>query len=103
MWGPMTAVVTERDQQARLSTYAAFAVQGLCFASVVTRVPQIQDAHDMSDATIGYVLMLVPVIAGVGSVLAGMFFARFGSALVLRVAQPAVCVVTALIGATGSN
>ena len=98
----MTSGFTARDGQARISAYAAFAVQGLCFASLVTRVPQIQKAHHLSDGAIAIVLMLVPVIAGVGSALAGLFFARFGSALVLRVTQPAVCVAIALIGATGS-
>ena len=98
----MTTGFTTRDRQAQISAYAAFAVQGLCFASLVTRVPQIQKAHHLSDGAIAIVLMLVPVIAGVGSALAGLLFARFGSALVLRVAQPAVCVTIALIGATGS-
>jgi MFS family permease len=99
----MTSGITTQDRQARISAYAAFAVQGLCFASVVTRVPQIQDAHHLSDSDIGLVLLLVPVIAGVGSVLSGLVFPRFGSAIVLRVSQPAVCVTIALIGLTGDN
>ncbi|MEO5875456.1 MAG: MFS transporter [Streptosporangiaceae bacterium] len=92
-----------RERQARLATYAAFGIQGLCFASLVTRVPQIQDAHHLSDGALAIVLLLVPVIAGVGSVLSGVLFARFGSALVLRVSQPAVCVSIAMIGLTGGN
>jgi MFS family permease len=99
----MTSGITTRDRQARISAYAAFAVQGLCFASLVTRVPQIQDAHHLSDGDIGLVLLLVPVIAGLGSVLSGLVFPRFGSAIVLRVAQPAVCVSIVLIGLTGDN
>jgi len=44
------------------------------------------------------VLLAVPVIAGVGSVLAGILASRFGSAIVLRVGGPGVCVA---ITATG--
>jgi MFS family permease len=95
--------MTKRDRWARLSGYAAFAVQGLCFATLVTRVPQVQDAHGISDAMLAVVLLLVPVIAGIGSVVAGSLFARFGSGPVLRVAQPGVCVAMTLVGLTGGD
>jgi MFS family permease len=95
--------ITTRDREARFAAYASFAIQGLCFASLVTRVPQIQKAHHLSDGAVGLVLMLVPVVAGVGSVLAGLLFPRFGSALVLRVAQPLVCLSIVFVGLTGSN
>lgn len=92
-----------RDRQARLAAYAAFGIQGLCFASLVTRVPQIQEAHGLSDADLAIVLLLVPVIAGVGSVLSGLAFQRFGSAPVLRIGQPAVAAAMVLIGLTGGK
>jgi predicted MFS family arabinose efflux permease len=92
-----------RDRQARLATYAAFAIQGLSFASLVTRVPHIQDVHGLSDADLAIVLLLVPVIAGVGSFLSGLAFQRFGSAPVLRIGQPAVALSIALIGLTGGE
>jgi MFS family permease len=96
---PMTGI-TAQDRRARVSAYAGFAVQGLCFASLVTRVPQIQHAHHLSDGALAIVLLLVPVIAGVGSVLSGMIFPKHGSAIVLRVAQPAVCAAIILVGLT---
>jgi MFS family permease len=92
-----------RERQARLALYATFGIQGLCFASVVTRVPQIQDAHHLSDGALAMVLLLVPVIAGVGSVLSGVLFPRFGSAWILRVSQPAVCATIIMLGLTGGN
>ncbi|HEX2316537.1 MAG TPA: MFS transporter [Thermomonospora sp.] len=95
--------MTARDRRARLSAYAAFAVQGLCFAALVTRVPRIQDAHGLSDGALALVLLLVPLVAGVGSVVAGALFPRFGSAPVLRVSQPGVCVTIALVGLTGGG
>ncbi|NVI86092.1 MFS transporter [Actinomadura sp. BRA 177] len=99
----MTQGITARDRQARFATYAAFAVQGLCFASLVTQVPKMQDAHHLSDATLSLVLLMVPLVAGVGSVISGALFQRIGSGPVLRVAQPAVAVMIALIGLTGDN
>ncbi|MFG2005697.1 MFS transporter [Spirillospora sp. NPDC048911] len=99
----ITGDVSERDRQARFATYAAFAIQGLCFASLVTQVPKIQKSHDLSDATLSLVLLMVPVIAGVGSVLSGFLFARLGSRPVLRISQPAVCLTIVLIGLTGDD
>ncbi|MEU8343047.1 MFS transporter [Spirillospora sp. NPDC048832] len=99
----MTQGITVRDRQARFAAYTAFAVQGLCFASLVTQVPQIQKAHHLSDATLSLVLLMVPLVAGVGSVASGALFQRFGSGPVLRVSQPAVAVVIALIGLTAGN
>ncbi|WP_034517667.1 MFS transporter [Actinomadura rifamycini] len=92
-----------RDRRARASAYTAFAVQGLCFASLVTQVPRIQDAHGLSDATLSLVLLMVPLVAGAGSVASGALFRRVGSGPVLRVSQPAVAVTIVLIGLTGDN
>ncbi|MBO2446890.1 MFS transporter [Actinomadura barringtoniae] len=99
----MAEGITTRDRQSRSGTYAAFAIQGLCFASLVTQVPKIQDTHHLSDGTLSLVLLMVPVIAGVGSVLSGGLFARVGSGPVLRIAQPLVCATIILVGLTGDN
>lgn len=98
----MTSPISARDRQARSAAYAAFAIQGLCFASLVTQVTTIQKNHHLSDGDLNLVLLLVPVIAGVGSVLAGLLFTRIGSGPTLRIAQPAVCLSIIFIGLTGS-
>lgn len=97
------ATITKRDRQARISAYAGFAVQGLCFAALVSRVPDIQRAHGLSDTALSIMLLLVPVIAGVGSGLSGRFMSKHGSAVVLRVSQPLVCASVAAVGLTGAN
>ncbi|GGQ22196.1 MFS family permease [Actinomadura coerulea] len=99
----MSEGTTARDRRARFAAYTAFAVQGLCFASLVTQVPKMQESHHLSDATLSLVLLMVPLVAGVGSVASGALFQRFGSAPVLRVSQPAVAVTIALIGLTADN
>jgi MFS family permease len=88
----------ERDRRGRVATAAAFFIQGLCFAVVVTRVSVLQDKFHLSNGQLTVVLLIVPVIAGVGSVLSGPLAARIGSATVLRVAQPLVCLTLPAIG-----
>ncbi|MBW8481515.1 MFS transporter [Actinomadura parmotrematis] len=91
-----------RDQRARLAGYAVFAVQGLCFSALVSRINQIRDAHHMSDDQINLLVLLVPIIAGVGSAAIAPLMGRYGSGVVLRISQPLVCLTILAIGLTGS-
>ena len=68
-----------RDYRGRMATSGAFFVQGLCFAVVVTRVSVLQTKFHLSNGQLTLVLLIVPVIAGVGSVLSGPLAARLGS------------------------
>ncbi len=86
-----------------MAVAGAYFVQGLCFAALVTRVPALQERHHFTDAQLSLVLLAVPVLAGVGSVLAGTLAGRLGSALVLRVAGPLVCAAIAAIGFAGGR
>jgi predicted MFS family arabinose efflux permease len=63
----------------------------------------LQDKFHLSNGQLTLVLLLVPVIAGVGSVLAGPLAARFGSRAVLRTAQPAVCLALPAMGFAASR
>src|SRR5882757_11552862 len=87
-----------RERRGRIATSGAFFVQGLCFAVVVTRVSVLQTKFHLSNGQLTLVLLIVPVIAGVGSVLSGPLAARLGSGTVLRVAQPLVCLSLPAIG-----
>jgi MFS family permease len=87
-----------RDRRARVGAAGAYFVQGLCFAGLVTRVPTLQKNFGFSDNALLLILLLVPVVAGVGSVLAGLLAPRFGSAILLRIAGPAVCVTMTAVG-----
>ncbi|WP_018653030.1 MFS transporter [Actinomadura flavalba] len=92
-----------RARSARGAAYAAFAVQGLCFAALVSRVNQIRDAHGMTDDQINIVVLCVPIIAGLGSAVAAPLMGRFGSGPVLRASQPAVCLTILAVGLSGSS
>jgi MFS family permease len=94
--------VTPRDRRARISASADFAVQGLCFATVIAKVPDLQDKFHLSDTQLTVVLASVPLIAGIGSIVAGIMAPRTGSAAVLRIATLGVSLMTIGIGAANS-
>ncbi|MEV4221745.1 MFS transporter [Nonomuraea sp. NPDC049725] len=87
-----------RDRQARLATFAVYAVQGLSFATLLTQVAHLQDKHRLDTGALTVLLLIVPVFAGVGSVAAGSIAARLGSKALLRVAQPLVAAAVVLAG-----
>jgi MFS family permease len=91
-------LVSARDRRARISASATFAVQGLCFAAVISEVPGFRDKYGLDDTQLTLTLAAVPIIAGVGSVLAGVFAPRVGSGTVLRVAAVGVALMTAAAG-----
>jgi MFS family permease len=85
-------------RRARLATFAVFFVQGMTFATLLTQVAALQDKHGLSDGQLTILLLVVPVIAGVGSVLAGTLASLYGSRQVLRLAQPGACAAVVLDG-----
>ncbi|MEO3814629.1 MFS transporter [Sphaerisporangium sp. B11E5] len=89
---------TDRERRARLATFAVFFVQGLTFATLLTQVATLQREHRLSDGELSILLLVVPVIAGAGSVLAGEVAKRYGSRVVLRAAQPVACLAVVLAG-----
>ncbi|WP_239162240.1 MFS transporter [Acrocarpospora phusangensis] len=97
MYGGIVAP-SPRDRQARLATFAVFFVQGLTFATLLTQVAALQGKHRLDEGELTLLLLVVPVIAGVGSVLAGTLAARYGSRWILRAVQPLACVAVALCG-----
>ena len=86
----MTAQTEPSLRRGRLAATVAFSAQGFALAILVTRVPTIKAYHGLSDLDLGLLLVLVPVLAGVGTVIAGVLAPRVGSAAVLRVSGPLV-------------
>ncbi len=84
--------------RARAATAAGFLTQGLILLSLTTRLPDIQDKWGFSDVTLSLVLLMMVLLAGVGSVVAETLAKRRDSALLLRsgllliaVAVPVLC------------
>jgi MFS family permease len=92
-----------RDRRARAAVAVAYFVQGFCFAALLTHVSVLQKKFGFSDGALSLVLLAVPVVAGLGSVLAGSLASRLGSAPVLRVGGPAVCLAITLVGAAATR
>lgn len=70
--------------QPRVAVSTAFFCQGFAFASLITRIPAIQEAFGFSEGQLALMLAAVPIVAGVGSVVAGTLAVRWHSAVLLR-------------------
>lgn len=88
--------------RARAATAAGFLTQGLILLSLTTRLPDIQDKWGFSDVALSLVLLMMVLLAGVGSVVAETLAKRRDSALLLRsgllliaVAVPVLCLAPA--------
>ena len=68
----------------RLAIAAAFFTQGLVFISLTTRLPRIQDRWDLGELALSGVLLMMVLLAGVGSLVAERLAPRLDSAVVLR-------------------
>jgi MFS family permease len=88
-------------RRARQAAYAVYALQGLCFASVISRIPKIQHAHGLSDAAIQLLLLAVSVVAVLGGLLGTVLVGRLGSRGVLWLGQPLLGLSIIAIGTVG--
>ncbi|MFD3518159.1 MFS transporter [Streptomyces sp. NPDC058657] len=79
-----------RLRYGRASLALSFFAQGVAFAVLVTRIPALQKQYGISDALLPAFLAAVPILAGVGSVVAEAVVKRAGAAAVLRWSQPVV-------------
>ena len=89
-------------RRARGATFVAFAAQGYGFSSLTSEVANIQSRLKIDDGTLSILLAVVPVIAGVGSVLAGFLVGKYSSSVVLRYAQVGVMLSILLAGYASS-
>ena len=93
-------MIERSDRSARRAVAVSFAIQGATFASIAARLPAIKDDYGFSD--FGILTMLAAVAAGsaVGSLVAGLTAARWGSAVTLRIAMAgtSVAAFVAMLG-----
>ncbi|MEV7398395.1 MFS transporter [Aeromicrobium sp. NPDC092404] len=85
-------------RRTRASVAAGFALQGLVFAAIVTQAPRIKDKFDIGDGGLTGILVLVAVVSGVGSVLAGLVAERRTSAAAFRLALVTIGLGALLVG-----
>lgn len=77
---------------------AVFLINGIAGANWFVRIPAIQDKLNLSTATLGLLLLGLPVGAVLAMPLAGGLVARFGSRTVNWYSTVAVCVTVAVLG-----
>lgn len=82
----------------RIAVASGFFLQGLVFASILTQIPGIQDKVDLSDGDVTLVSLIVAVLAGLGSVLAGLIAERHSSATAFGLALLTISLGPLLIG-----
>jgi MFS family permease len=83
-------------RQARGALFVAFGAQGFSLIALTSEIPTLEKQLHINDSTVAAVLAAVLVVAAIGSLVAGMLVGRFGSRIVLRVAQ--LVVLAAIIG-----
>jgi MFS family permease len=93
----------QRMRGARVAVAMCYFAQGFCFAALLTQTNVLKDRFGFSDGELSLVLLMVPVVAGIGSVLAGVAAGRFGSGTVLRAGGLLVALAVAAIGASASR
>lgn len=88
--------------RARAATSAAFFLQGFVFAAIVTQMPRNKERFGLTDGDVTAVLVVVALVCGVGSVLAGVAAQRWDSRMALVAALVVIGVGAPLVGAAGS-
>ena len=78
--------------RARRAAQSAFVTQGFVFISLTTRLPTVQDHWGYSDTTLSLLLLMMVLLAGLGSVLAETACKRVDSATILRAGLLAIAV-----------
>ncbi|MCZ4553961.1 MFS transporter [Rhodococcus maanshanensis] len=69
---------------ARVSTAVGFGLQGMFLAALLTQLPQFKDRYGFDDSTIVVAVVLVSLVAAVGSVIAEYLATRTSSKTTLR-------------------
>ncbi len=90
-------------RRTRGAVAAGFFLQGLVFAAIVTQAPRIKDRFDIDDGGLTLILVLVAVVSGVGSVLAGLVAERRSSAVAFRLALLTIGAGALLVGLAPST
>ena len=91
MTSPGEGTTTELGR-ARLAAAGGFATQGLVFISLTTRLPDFSDRWDLSDVELSGLLLMMVLLAGVGSVVAETLARGRDSATLLRSGLAAIAV-----------
>jgi len=80
----MPPAPTSADRRSRRAVAAAFATQGFVFISLTTRLPDVRREWDLSEVQLSGLLLMMVLLAGVGSLVAERVAHKQDSASTLR-------------------
>ena len=83
---------------ARNAVAATFALNGLCFATLVSRVPDLRTSLDLSNGALGLLLLSIAVGSMVGMPASGFLIERYGAGAVVRLGARMVLLGLVLAG-----
>ncbi|HVX54347.1 MFS transporter [Nocardioides sp.] len=83
--------------RSRRAAQAAFATQGLVYISLTARLPRFQDHWGLSDLGLSGLLLMMVLLAGLGSVSAESLAKRHASATLLRLGLGLIAVAVPLL------
>lgn len=95
----MQVALPDDVRRARAATALAFATQGLVFISLTTRLPRFSDRWDLSEVELSLLLLMIVLLAGVGSVVSELVARRTDSARTLRVGLLAIGLAVPVVAA----
>jgi MFS family permease len=84
--------------QARIATNILFFMNGICFASYATRIPDLKEYFQLNDAQLGSILLVAPVGSLVALPMAGVIIDKFGSRKITTMAAMIYFVTMPFIG-----
>ncbi len=87
----------------RIAVSCFFFLAGMCFASWASRIPDIQSKLNLSNGSLGGVLLSLPIGLLVSLPIAGFLVAKFGSRIVLICGGTAYCCILPLLGFAAST
>ena len=83
---------------ARNAVAVTFALNGLCFATLVSRVPDLRTSLDLSNGALGLLLLSIAVGSMVGMPASGFLIERYGAGAVVRLGARMVLLGLVLAG-----
>ncbi|MEQ3552473.1 MFS transporter [Pseudonocardia nematodicida] len=93
-----TAAPGRTERRARLGVAVVFATNGLVYANVLPRFPQIKDSLGLSNAELGLAVAAFPLGALLAGLTAGALVARFRSSRVASFGMAVIALGVTLVG-----
>lgn len=86
------------SKRIRLSIFAFYFSQGICFSSWASRIPDIKNLFKLDDASWGTILLMLPVGQILGMTLSGFLISKIESKKILLVSLPCYALSLLSIG-----